>query len=293
MQAPNLNTEINNSLIRKSLSKDQYEKLSEFITTNYGIKLPEHKKVMVEGRLQKRLKELKLDGFAEYIDLVLGGKEETDEVVKMINAVSTNKTDFFRESAHFDFMNQTVLPELFAEKRSGEIKIWSSAASTGEEIYTIAIVMEEYMRTHGLTHRSYSVAGTDISVDALRKAIDGVYHISRILELSQQMKRDYFLKSKDPNSPLVRVKPELRAKTKFGRLNLMDEEYKMEDSYDVIFCRNVLIYFDRPNQEKVISRLIKKLKLGGYLFVGHSESLFRSHQELRLIKPTIYQKVSQ
>ncbi|MCV9386379.1 CheR family methyltransferase [Reichenbachiella ulvae] len=289
MKSPNLNTEVNQSLMRKALSQSEFKKLSSFITSNYGIKLPDHKKVMVEGRLQKRLKELNLNTFAEYIDMVLCD-EETDEVVKMINAVSTNKTDFFRESAHFDFMNLRVLPELFAEKRSTEIKIWSSAASTGEEIYTIAIVMEEYMKKHGLSHRNYTVSGTDISVDALRTAIDGVYNNSRIINLPQQMKKDYFLRSKDPKKPLVRVKPELRAKTKFGRLNLMDEDYKMEDSYDIIFCRNVLIYFDRPNQEKVIARLVKKLRPGGYLFVGHSESLFRNHDDLKLIKPTIYQK---
>lgn len=289
MPEPKPNTAITHTLSRKMLNPEQFIQLSEFITTNYGIKLPEHKKVMVEGRLQKRLKELQLESFAEYIDLVLG-HEETEEVVHMINAVSTNKTDFFRESAHFDFMNEVLLPSLFAEKRAGDIKIWSSAASTGEEIYTIAMVMEEFMKKHKLTHRSYRILGTDISVDALHTAINGVYNIARLINMSQQLKKEYFLKSKDPNKPIVRVKPELRAKTAFGRLNLMDEEYKLEDTYDIIFCRNVLIYFDRENQDKVISRLVKKLKPGGYLFVGHSESLFRTATNLKLVKPTIYQK---
>ncbi|SHK50402.1 chemotaxis protein methyltransferase CheR [Reichenbachiella agariperforans] len=289
MPVPKPNTAITHTLSRKMLNPEQFIQLSEFITTNYGIKLPEHKKVMVEGRLQKRLKELQLESFAEYIDLVLG-HEETEEVVHMINAVSTNKTDFFRESAHFDFMNEVLLPSLFAEKRAGDIKIWSSAASTGEEIYTIAMVMEEFMKKHKLTHRSYRILGTDISVDALHTAINGVYNIARLINMSQQLKKEYFLKSKDLNKPIVRVKPELRAKTAFGRLNLMDEEYKLEDTYDIIFCRNVLIYFDRENQDKVISRLVKKLKPGGYLFVGHSESLFRTATNLKLVKPTIYQK---
>ncbi|UXP32074.1 methyltransferase domain-containing protein [Reichenbachiella agarivorans] len=289
MEKPSLKETITNPLSRKTLSQSEFLKLSEFITANYGIKLPDHKKVMVEGRLQKRLKELNLNSFAEYIDMVLGN-EETVEVVHMINAVSTNKTDFFRESAHFDFMNEVVLPRLFEEKRASELKIWSSAASTGEEIYTIAIVMEEYMKRHSLTHRSYSVMGTDISVDALHTAVNGVYNMSRIANLSHYLKQTYFLKSKDPNKPIVRVKPELRAKTSFGRLNLMDEEYLLDDMYDIIFCRNVLIYFDRPNQDKVISRLVRRLRPGGYLFLGHSESLFKSEPSLKLIKPTIYQK---
>ncbi|PIB34947.1 hypothetical protein BFP72_05830 [Reichenbachiella sp. 5M10] len=273
---------------RKTLNAHEYQQLSEFITANYGIRLPEHKKVMVEGRLQKRLKELNLESFAAYIDLVLG-EEETSEVIEMINAVSTNKTDFFREPAHFDFMNQVVLPKLIQSSGRNELKIWSSAASTGEEIYTIAMVVEEYMRNKSVS-ADYSVMGTDISVEALHHAVNAVYHTNRLVNISHVMKQRYFLKSKDPLKPLARIKPELRAKTAFGRLNLMDEEYDLPDSYDIIFCRNVLIYFDRPNQEKVIARLIRKLKPGGYLFVGHSESLFDRGANIKLIKPTIYQK---
>ena len=277
--------------LRKSLTQSEFVKLSNFITTNYGIKLPEHKKVMVEGRLHKRLKALNIETFAEYIDLVLGD-EETEEVINMINAVSTNKTDFFREPAHFDFLAEKVLPELMSKLDQKDIKIWSAAASTGEEIYTIAMVIEEYFSNSEKSRKPYSILGTDISVDVLRAAINGVYHESRIVDIPYHLKRKYFLKSKDPKKPVARVKPELRNKTKFGRLNLMDADYALEDSYDIIFCRNVLIYFDRTNQEKVISRLMRKLKPGGYLFVGHSESLFNKGTGLQLIKPTIYKNRS-
>lgn len=274
---------------RKSLSAKEFAKLSDFITSNYGIKLPEHKKIMVEGRLHKRLKALNMDSFGEYIDLVLGD-EETEEVINMINAVSTNKTDFFREPSHFEYMTDKILPELFARPGRDEIKVWSSAASTGEEIYTIAMVIEEFMRNSGMAKKQYSILGTDISVDVLRAAINGVYHINRIAGVSLDLKRKYFLKNKDPKKPTVRIKPELRQKTSFGRLNLMDEDYSLEGGYDIIFCRNVLIYFDRANQEKVINRLGRKLKPGGYLFVGHSESLFDKGTDFQLIKPTIYKK---
>lgn len=289
MNSPIKNTEWPKVQLRKTLSAEEFKRLSEFITSNYGIKLPEHKKVMVEGRLHKRLKALNIETFAEYIELVLGD-EETEEVINMINAVSTNKTDFFREPAHFDYMTKEILPDLF--KRSGHdgIKIWSAAASTGEEIYTIAMVLEEFMRSSGMKKQAYSIFGTDISVDVLRAAVNGVYHINRISDVPMDLKRRYFLKNKDPKNPTVRMKPELRHKTKFGRLNLMDEDYALDDTYDIIFCRNVLIYFDRINQEKVINRLARKLKPGGYLFVGHSESLFDKGTDFQLVKPTIYKK---
>lgn len=289
MNLPAKNSEWSNTQMRKTLTKGEFAKLSEFITTNYGIKLPEHKKVMVEGRLHKRLKALSIETFAEYIELVLGD-EETEEVINMINAVSTNKTDFFREPAHFDYMTQEILPDLFGKLAQNDIKIWSAAASTGEEIYTIAMVIEEFLLNAAVNRKPYAILGTDISVDALKAAINGVYHMSRIADVPLQLKRRYFLKNKDPKVPTARVKPELRNRTKFGRLNLMDQDYALEDRYDIIFCRNVLIYFDRENQNRVISRLVSKLKPGGYLFVGHSESLFNKGTDLQLIKPTIYKK---
>ena len=291
MNLPAKNSEWSGTQLRKTLTKSEFTQLSEFITSNYGIKLPEHKKVMVEGRLHKRLKALSIETFAEYIDLVLGD-EETEEVINMINAVSTNKTDFFREPAHFDYMTQEILPELFSRMGQKDIKIWSAAASTGEEIYTIAMVIEEYLLSSGVNRKPYSILGTDISVDALKAAISGIYHMSRIADVPLQLKRRYFLKNKDPKVLTARVKPGIRSRTKFGRLNLMDQDYALEDRYDIIFCRNVLIYFDRENQKRVISRLVEKLKPGGYLFVGHSESLFDKGTDLQLIKPTIYKKKS-
>lgn len=289
MNLPAKNSDWSGTQMRKTLTKEEFAKLSSFITTNYGIKLPDHKKVMVEGRLHKRLKALNIESFGEYIDMVLG-EEETEEVINMINAVSTNKTDFFREPAHFDYLTQHMLPEWTSRLDQKDIKIWSAAASTGEEIYTIAMVIEEYLLSSGINRKPYSILGTDISVDALKAAINGVYHENRIADVPLQVKRRYFLKNKDPKMPTVRIKPELRNKTKFGRLNLMDNDYALEDRYDAIFCRNVLIYFDRNNQKRVISKLVEKLKPGGYLFVGHSESLFDKGTDLQLIKPTIYKK---
>lgn len=274
---------------RKSMTQEEFDRLSAFVTANYGIKLPDHKKVMVEGRLQRRLKALNQESFGQYIDLVLG-EEETEEMIEMVNAISTNKTDFFREPVHFDFLNDVVLPEHHSQVKSRDMKIWSAAASTGEEIYTIAMVIEEYFREQQASGFGYSILGTDISVEVLRKAISAVYHLARLGSMPLSLRQRYFLKSKEPKKQLVRVKPELRSKTKFGRLNLMDDAYPVDECFDVIFCRNVLIYFDRPTQAMVVKKLSEKLAPGGYLFLGHSESLFGKNADLVQIKPTIYRK---
>jgi chemotaxis protein methyltransferase CheR len=273
----------------KELSDAEFHKLSNFIYNNYGIKMPISKKGMLQARLQNRLRENGMTSFKDYSEFVFNGKEGEAEIVHMIDVVSTNKTDFYRESAHFDFMHSHILPE-FLENSPGEVmKVWSSACSSGEEVYTIGMVMNEFLG--GKKHFDYHVLGTDISTRILSKAANAVYHEDRIANLPLDQKRKYFLRSKNRENLSVRVIPEIRQKTSYQRLNLMDEAYiQIPKNHDLVFCRNVLIYFDRPTQEKVITKLCNHLKPGGYFFLGHSESITGIDVPLKQIKPTIFRK---
>ena len=245
---------------------------------------------MLEGRLQKRLQKHQFRSFNQYYELITSPKGK-QEVIHMVDQVSTNKTDFFREPAHFDFLEQIILPQ--HEKRSGTgykpIKIWSSASSSGEEVYTTCMVIEEYNRKRGFIN--YSVQGTDISSEILKRAINAVYTEKSIQQLPLNLKERYFLRSKDRSQNLVRVIPEIRKKTSFSRLNLMQGHYGEVNRFDLIFCRNVLIYFDRKTQEEVVRKQCQTLRKGGYFFLGHTESITGMELPLRQIHPTIYQKI--
>jgi len=283
-------TILNNDIISKErLTDSDFKRLSEFIYGNYGIKMPNEKRTMLEGRLMKRLRVNQIRSFAEYCDYVFSEEGMEKELIHMINVVSTNKTDFFREPAHFEFLYETVLPE-FHQKNTGEpLKIWSSASSSGEEPYTIAMVISEYARQLGAP-LPYTILGTDISSDILERAQMGVYKDERIIDVPLSYKRRYFMANKDPQKKLVRVVPELRRNTLFMRLNLMDTTYPINEKFHVIFCRNVLIYFDRPTQEAVINKLCNHLVPGGYFFLGHSESATGMQVPLTPLKPTIFRR---
>lgn len=271
------------------LTDAEFKQLSDFIYNGYGIKLPPVKKVMLEGRLHKRLRAHNFTSFAQYIDYVFSSTGQVQELTHMIDAVSTNKTDFFREPMHFDFMSEVLLPE-FAENNPGDtLKIWSTASSSGEEIYSISIVVSEFLSNKNLF--DFRVLGTDISVDILKKAVLAVYSTDRVAEIPLEIKRKYFLKSIDNSNPTVRVIPQLRNKTHFQWLNLMDDFYNVPKDFDVVFCRNVLIYFDRQTQEKVINKICTRLKPGGYFFLGHSESVSGMQAPLKQVKPTIFKRI--
>jgi chemotaxis protein methyltransferase CheR len=276
-------------MINNHLSDFDFNRLSSFISNNYGIKLPITKKVMLQARLQKRLADNNIASFKEYCDFVLSEKSTDSEIIHMIDVVSTNKTDFFRESTHFDFMKSDILPE-FLQNRPGEtLKVWSAASSSGEEAYTIAMVISDF-KDNKLGF-DYSILGTDVSSRIIEKAMLGVYSMERVSTISLNLKQKYLLRNKNPEKKDVLIVPELRKNTKFQRLNLMDDFYNVPKDFDVIFCRNVLIYFDRVTQEKVINKLCSHLKPNGYFFLGHSESIMGINVPLRQIKPTIFQKI--
>ena len=271
------------------LNDADFTKLSNFIYVNYGIKLPISKKIMLQSRLASRLKINGMKSYAEYTKYVLSGDANESEIVNMIDLVSTNKTDFYREAAHFDFMKEVALPNFIVGDSPQPFKIWSSASSSGEEAYTIAMVISEFIENNRKI--DFEILGTDISARILEKAKLGIYPMDRVDVIPLSQKKKYLLRSKDQENPMVRIVPSLRAKARFQRLNLMDTSYNVPKDFDIIFCRNVLIYFDRETQEKVINKLCMHLKPGGYFFLGHSESISGIDVPLKPLKPTMFVKI--
>lgn len=274
----------------KELNNYEFVRLSNFIYRNYGIRIPPSKKAMLKARLQSRLRATKMDSFKKYCDYVLSGKNQS-EIIHMIDVVSTNKTDFFRERPHFNFLESVILPEFVSVHNDKPLKIWSSACSSGEEVYSIAITISEFAEKSGKP--DYSILGTDISSRILERASLAVYAEDRVKPISFHLKKKYLLRSIDKDISQTRIVPALRKKTVFKRLNLMDEKYiGIDTDFDIVFCRNVLIYFDRETQSRVIKKLCRHLKPGGYFMLGHSESVNGMDLPLKQVRPTIYQKTN-
>nr|WP_319400360.1 protein-glutamate O-methyltransferase CheR [uncultured Carboxylicivirga sp.] len=271
---------------KAELSEADFNAFSEFIYSEFGIKMPPIKRIMLQGRLLKRIRELNMQSYREYKDYFFSKDGQQKEIFNFLNVVTTNKTDFFREPVHFDFLRDEVLPQTAANGNS--LKIWSAGCSSGEEPYTISIVLNEYKANNPMFN--FSIMGSDISNKVLTAASRGVYGEHKVALLPLEMKKKYFLKSKNRENPSVRVKPELQKNITLKYVNLMDNTYDVADKFDVIFCRNVLIYFDRATQEKVINKLCQYLKPGGVFFIGHSESLSGMNVPLKHIKPTIFRK---
>lgn len=270
----------------RKIGDKEFNRLSVFIEKEVGIKLPPAKRSMMESRLQKRLKIHNIPTFGEYCDFVFNSDKGAVELIEMIDALTTNKTDFMRESAHFEYMVNSALPDLLQTRT--EIKLWSAACSSGQEPYNMAMFMEEYKARNG--NVNYSIVATDISQSSLQKARKAIYRKSDIDIVSEQFKKNYFLRSKDPDKDAVRIKPFIRNRVSFRPINLMKEEYNLNRQFDIIFCRNVLIYFNKENQSAVIGRLVNHLTNGGYLFLGHSESLAGLRRELVSVGASIYRK---
>ena len=275
-----------------SLHPKDFQRLSRFIYEELGIKMPASKTTMLEGRLAKRLRALKLDGYGAYCDYLFSPQGRENEMVHLTNAVTTNKTDFFREPNHFTYLTQTAIPELLkvGTAERGKLKIWSAGCSSGEEPYTLAMVLSEFREQHLQLGLRPQILATDISNRVLDIARRAVYHQDRITPVPPAARRKYLLKSKDRDNPIVRIAPEQRAMVSFGRLNFMDEEFGLRELQDVIFCRNVIIYFDRETQERLVRKFCRHLLPGGYLFLGHSESLHGCDVPVTQVAPTVYRK---
>lgn len=251
-----------------------FSRFREFIYNELGIRMPDVKHTLLESRLQKRMRAIGCNSFEAYYDYVFSKAGAEKELVHMMDAITTNKTDFFRESNHFDYLLETALPTLLdagASGGRGKITCWSAGCSTGEEPYTLAMLLTEYTRIHPGT--LFSILATDISTRVLEKAKLGIYREEQIEPVPMPLRKRYLMRNKDQREKTVRFIPELRSRVVFRRLNFMQENYGLPQQMNIIFCRNVLIYFDMETQEKVINRLCNHLVPGGFLFTGHSETL--------------------
>ncbi|OJF95310.1 CheR family methyltransferase [Pararhizobium antarcticum] len=270
------------------LSNRNFEALARYIYDYSGIKMPASKLTMLEGRLRRRLRATGIETFNDYCDFLFrhGGIET--ESIYLIDAVTTNKTDFFREPKHFEHLQQIGLPELYAAGHK-RMRFWSSACSTGAEPYTMAMVLAEF----AVENRDfeYKILATDLSTDVLQVARRGIYPQEMMGPVPAPLKKKYVMMARDAERRDARVVPKLRATVGFARMNLMDDAYKVGDPMHVIFCRNVLIYFDKPTQAAVLSRLCDCLLPGGYLLIGHSETVTGIDLPIRQVANTVFKKV--
>lgn len=270
------------------ISARNFERLASYIYDYSGIKMPSSKRTMLEGRLRRRLRSTGHSTFDAYCDHLFRNDGLEAESVYLIDAVTTNKTDFFREPKHFDYMTSHMLPE-FHQAGLRRLRVWSAACSTGAEPYTLAMVMQDYMDRHG--GPDYEIVGSDLSTDVLEAALRGVYSHEMITPVPAEMRQRWVMAARDPKRREVRIHPQLRAKLALARLNLMDESYTVGDAFDMIMCRNVMIYFDKPTQAKVLKRLCDRLKRGGYLYIGHSESITGIELPLVSVANTVFRKI--
>jgi chemotaxis protein methyltransferase CheR len=263
------------------LGDAEFATVRRLISDYAGIKLSTQKRNMVYNRLLRRLRARGLTSFGDYLQLVQG--EGSDEREAFVNALTTNLTAFFREPHHFELLAQRAQER--ARRRGAPLRCWSSACSTGEEAWSIAMVLRE-------ADCPGEVLGTDIDTEVLNTAQNGVYRIERTAALPAERLRRHFLRGTGRNDGLVSLRPELRALVRFGQLNLQSPVWPAQQPYDVIFCRNVVIYFDRESQKKLLARLATLLVPGGLLVVGHSESFPSAHPGFRSCGRTAYERVA-
>jgi len=269
-----------------AMSNKDFTRLKDFIYNECGINIVDSKRTMLEARLQKRLRTLNLASFSNYCDYLFSPEGIQEELTDMIDQVTTNKTDFFREPAHFEYLSRNVLPH-FARTRKN-IFLWSAGCSSGEEPYTLAMVLNDFANVN--RGFNFLILATDISTRVLDKAKFAVYDEERIDPVPPEMRKKYLLISKDRTKKLYRVVPSLREQIRFRRLNFMDNDFGFREPMDVIFCRNVIIYFDKPTQERLLNKFCQYLSPDGYIFMGHSETLFGMDVPLTQVAPTIYRR---
>ncbi len=271
-------------IMEYAISVDEFERFRTLIYDESGISLGEQKKSLLASRLSKRLRDLDLATFSDYYAKVTEDRTH-EEFTRMLDLISTNKTDFFREPKHFDFLRARIIPELERTKR---VRIWSSACSSGEEPYTIAMTLFDTVRNPG--EWDFKILASDLSTRVLAKAATGIYDEERVRDVPPDVVRRHFLRGRGERAGQLKVKPHLAGMIQFRRLNLMDAHFPIKSALDLIFCRNVMIYFDRPTQETLVNKFHRYLKPGGYLFIGHSESLQWVRHPFKSLAPTIYQK---
>ncbi len=277
-------------IFQAELSDHDFLRLAGAIETACGIKMPLSKKLLLEGRLRSRLRQLELKSFQDYCDMLFRQDPEGEEFGLVLDLVTTNKTEFFRESRHFEYLERTVLPYwLQTLSRAGETYlVWSAGCSSGEEPYTLAMVLSEFAGNN--PGFRFAVKATDICSSVLEKGRLGVYGSELAESIPLPLRKKYLLKHRDGKNRVVRIAPEIRQLVQFHRRNLLGEFSNFPQRFHLVFCRNVLIYFDRATQQSVLERLCSRLISGGYLFLGHSETVNGLRLPLANVATTIYRK---
>jgi len=273
-----------------SLSQKEFNMLRELIFDKSGISLHDGKMELVRTRLGSRLRELGFSRYHEYYEYVKSDTTE-NELVTLLDAISTNLTSFFRENKHFEFLEKEVLPAMIQRKQKegeAETRFWSAGCSSGEEPYTLAITLMEQLASSAI--RTIKILATDISTQMLSRGAAGVYSAKQIENIPKSLLRKYFDAGTGVEAGSFVARPELKSHIQFRRFNLMTAKFPFRRKFDVIFCRNVMIYFDKPTQQTLVNKYYDVLAPGGYLLIGHSESLTGISHRFKYVQPTIYHK---
>ncbi len=273
------------------LKESEFEKIRRLVYDRAGISLGSHKKDLVRTRLQKRLRVLNLGSYGDYYDYVVNHDESGSELIHMLDAISTNKTDFFRENQHFEFLRNEALPkilELKNRRNDNRLRFWSAGCSTGEEPYTLSMVLHKALANTG--GWDLKILATDISTRALERAVEGVYTEEQTAGIPGNIRSEVLTPVQRSPVKVYSIADKYRRVVSFRRLNLMDPQFPFKGLFDVIFCRNVMIYFDKPTQEALVNKFYRYLQPGGYLLIGHSESLAGATTSFKYVRPTVYLK---
>jgi len=258
-----------------------FTRVQALIYKHAGISLHDGKHAMVYSRLSRRLRDTRLDSFDDYLSWLEKQPGDSPEWQEFVNALTTNLTSFFREQHHFEIFAQHL-----RSKQQPSWKVWCNAASTGEEPYSIVMTAQEALGANA----QFKLTASDIDSKVLATASNGVYRLDNVKNLSQERLRRFFMKGKGANEGMVRVKPELRRMIDFMQVNLIKDDWPFQESFDVVFCRNVMIYFDAPTQRRVLEKIHRVLKPGGMLFVGHAENFSESRDLFTLRGKTVYER---
>ncbi len=269
-----------------TLTDKQFKIFQDLIKEHTSITISDEKKELIYGRLSRRLRKLNLNRFEDYYEMLKQG--DLQELENFINVITTNLTSFFRESHHFDYLKDVMIPKLLVENAaSKKIRVWSAGCSTGEEPYSIAMTLMESIPD--INSWDVKILATDIDSDVLAKASSGVYKAERVESLDKQTISQWFKRGKGEKSGYVRVAPELQSLISFKQLNLLNE-WPFNGGFDVVFCRNVVIYFDKDTQKVLFEKFSQALQPHGEMFIGHSETLFKISDDFELLGKTIYKK---
>jgi chemotaxis protein methyltransferase CheR len=272
------------------MTDEQFEFFTKYLASRYGLKIQNEKRVLLESRIISRVNALRLNSVQEYIEHTFRSKNAAEEYPYFIDQVTTHKTFFFRENYQFQFL-ESILPSYCAKFIAHRpLTVWSAGCSTGEEVYTIGMTLQE--KKNEMTSLDYRIVGTDVSIPSLQKAARASYSLVELENIPEHYKQKYFTIESKNDQPLLQFRaPEITSRIKLGALNLNNKFYNLPGEFDFIFCRNVTIYFDAKTRGEVLTRMVAKLKPGGYLFLGHSETALGTNLPIKSIQPTIYQKI--